>query len=176
LPPSINTSCKPPARVYQIIRYPTAFVNTPRYSEVLLAGAGGFYLSLLERVFHVKILCPLRVFLFHSSLFACRFYNSARHGWTCSASLVSRGVQRRRTSLGHACLPIEGRCRLLRCTGDVATSACHGSEPKTLIPIVHPNLEWWSKILEEQRTDTKCLLRCSKCHSFSGFFLSFCYE
>jgi hypothetical protein len=33
-----------------------AFVNTPGYREVLLAGARGFYLFLLERGFHVKIL------------------------------------------------------------------------------------------------------------------------
>ena len=31
-----------------------AFVNTPRYSEVSLADARGFFLSLLERFFHVK--------------------------------------------------------------------------------------------------------------------------
>jgi hypothetical protein len=30
----------------------------------LLAGARGFYLSLLERVFHVKILCSPLCFLF----------------------------------------------------------------------------------------------------------------
>ena len=35
-----------------------AFVNTPRYSEVSLAGARGFFLSLLERFFHVKSVSP----------------------------------------------------------------------------------------------------------------------
>jgi hypothetical protein len=41
-----------------------AFVNTPRYSEVLLAGARGFFLSLLERFFHVKSMSPCCVFIF----------------------------------------------------------------------------------------------------------------
>ena len=38
-----------------------AFVNTPRYSEVSLAGARGFFLSLLER-FSTLNLCLLAVF------------------------------------------------------------------------------------------------------------------
>jgi hypothetical protein len=39
----------------------------------LLAGARGFYLSLLERVFHVKILCLRAVISFRSSLLPIAF-------------------------------------------------------------------------------------------------------
>jgi hypothetical protein len=42
----------------------------------LLAGARGFYLSLLERVFHVKILCLRAVISFSFFVIAYRFYNS----------------------------------------------------------------------------------------------------
>jgi hypothetical protein len=52
-----------------------AFVNTPRYSEVSLAGARGFFLSLLERFFHVKSVSPCCVFRFRSSLSSCRDCN-----------------------------------------------------------------------------------------------------
>jgi hypothetical protein len=41
----------------------------------LLAGAHGFYLSLLERVFHVKILCLRAVISFLFFVIAYRFYN-----------------------------------------------------------------------------------------------------
>jgi uncharacterized membrane protein len=41
----------------------------------LLAGARGFYLSLLERVFHVKILCLRAVISFSFFVIAYRFYN-----------------------------------------------------------------------------------------------------
>jgi hypothetical protein len=41
----------------------------------LLAGARGFYLSLLERVFHVKILCLHAVISFSFFVIAYRFYN-----------------------------------------------------------------------------------------------------
>jgi hypothetical protein len=52
-------------------------VNTPRYSEVLLAGARDFYLSLLERIFHVKILCPVRVFFIILRYLLVAFITSA---------------------------------------------------------------------------------------------------
>jgi hypothetical protein len=39
----------------------------------LLAGARGFYLSLFERVFHVKILCLRAVISFRSSLLPIAF-------------------------------------------------------------------------------------------------------
>jgi hypothetical protein len=42
----------------------------------LLAGAHGFYLSLLERVFHVKILCLRAVISFSFFVIAYRFYNN----------------------------------------------------------------------------------------------------
>jgi hypothetical protein len=42
----------------------------------LLAGARGFYLSLLERVFHVKILCLRAVITFSFFVIAYRFYNT----------------------------------------------------------------------------------------------------
>jgi hypothetical protein len=41
----------------------------------LLAGARGFYLSLFERVFHVKILCLRAVISFSFFVIAYRFYN-----------------------------------------------------------------------------------------------------
>jgi hypothetical protein len=53
-----------------------AFCKHSRYSEVLLAGARGFYLSLLERVFHVKILCLRAVISFSFFVIAYRFYNT----------------------------------------------------------------------------------------------------
>jgi hypothetical protein len=55
--PYIYTPCKPPARVDRIIRVTHGVCKHSRYSEVLLTGARGFYLSLLKRVFYVKILC-----------------------------------------------------------------------------------------------------------------------
>jgi hypothetical protein len=57
LPPPIYIPCKPSTRVNRIIRVTHGVCKHSRYSEVLLAGARGSYLSLLERVFHVKILC-----------------------------------------------------------------------------------------------------------------------
>jgi hypothetical protein len=42
----------------------------------LLAGARGFYLSLFERVFHVKILCLRAVISFSFFVIAYRFYNT----------------------------------------------------------------------------------------------------
>jgi hypothetical protein len=42
----------------------------------LLAGARGFYLSLLERVFHVKILCLRAVISFSFFVIAYRFCNT----------------------------------------------------------------------------------------------------
>jgi hypothetical protein len=43
----------------------------------LLAGARGFYLSLFERVFHVKILCLRAVISFSFFVIAYRFYNTS---------------------------------------------------------------------------------------------------
>jgi hypothetical protein len=43
----------------------------------LLAGARGFYLSLLERVFHIKILCLRAVISFSFFVIAYRFYNTS---------------------------------------------------------------------------------------------------
>jgi hypothetical protein len=73
----IYTPCKPPARVDRIIRVTHGVCKHSRYSEVLLAGACGFYLSLLERVFHVKILCLRAVISFLFFVIAYRFYNRA---------------------------------------------------------------------------------------------------
>jgi hypothetical protein len=74
--PSIYTPCKPPARVDRIIRVTHGVCKHSRYSEVLLAGARGFYLSLLERVFHVKILCLRAVISFSFFVIAYRFCNN----------------------------------------------------------------------------------------------------
>jgi hypothetical protein len=73
--PPIYTPCKPPARVDCIIRVTHDVCKHSRYSEVLLAGARGFYLSLLERVFHVKILCLRAMISFSFFVIAYRFYN-----------------------------------------------------------------------------------------------------
>jgi hypothetical protein len=59
----------------RIIRVTHGVCKHSRYSEVLLAGARGFYLSLLERVFHVKILCLRVVISFSFFIIAYRFYN-----------------------------------------------------------------------------------------------------
>jgi hypothetical protein len=66
------TPYKPPSRVNRIIRTHGVCKHS-WYSEVLLAGARGFYLSLLERVFHVKILCSPLWFHFRSSLLLVAF-------------------------------------------------------------------------------------------------------
>jgi hypothetical protein len=71
----IYTPCKPPARVDRIIRVTHGVCKHSRYSEVLLAGARGFYLSLLERVFRVKILCLRAVISFLFFVIAYHFYN-----------------------------------------------------------------------------------------------------
>jgi EamA domain-containing membrane protein RarD len=47
----------------------------------LLAGARGFYLSLLERVFHVKILCLRTVISFRSSLLPIAFITNTKQLW-----------------------------------------------------------------------------------------------
>jgi hypothetical protein len=76
--PPIYTPCKPPARVNRIIKVTHNVCKHSRYSEVLLVGARGFYLSLLERVFHVKILCSPPWFLFRSSLLPIAFITADR--------------------------------------------------------------------------------------------------
>jgi hypothetical protein len=48
LPPPIYITCKPPARVYRIIRVTHGVCKHSRYSEILLAGARGFYLFVGE--------------------------------------------------------------------------------------------------------------------------------
>jgi hypothetical protein len=73
--PPIYTPCKPPARVDRIIRVTHGICKHSQYSEVLLAGARGFYVSLLERVFHVKILYLRAVISFSFFVIAYRFYN-----------------------------------------------------------------------------------------------------
>jgi hypothetical protein len=62
--PPIYISCQSPARVNHIIRVIHDVCKHSRYSEVLLVGAHGVYLSLLKRVFYVKILCSPLCFLF----------------------------------------------------------------------------------------------------------------
>jgi hypothetical protein len=54
---------------------PTVFCKHSRYIEVLLAGARGFYLSLLERVLHVKIFCLCAVISYSFFVIAYHFYN-----------------------------------------------------------------------------------------------------
>jgi hypothetical protein len=56
-----------------IIRVIHGVCEHSRYSKVLLAGVRDFYLSLLERVFHVKILCLCAVIYFRSSLLPIAF-------------------------------------------------------------------------------------------------------
>jgi hypothetical protein len=75
--PPIYTPCKPPARKKnRIIRVTHGVCKHSRYSEDFLARARGFYLSLLERVFHVKILCLRAVISFRSSLLPIAFVTS----------------------------------------------------------------------------------------------------
>jgi hypothetical protein len=62
LSPPIYISCKPPARVESHHKITHGVCKHFRYSEVLLADAHGFYLSLLKRIFYVKILCLYAVF------------------------------------------------------------------------------------------------------------------
>jgi hypothetical protein len=59
----------------RIIRVTHGVCKHSKYSEVLLAGARGFYLSLLERVFHVKIMYLCAVISFSFFVIAYRFYN-----------------------------------------------------------------------------------------------------
>jgi hypothetical protein len=65
-----------------------AFVNTPRYSEVSLAGARGFFLSLLER-FSTLNLCLLAVFF----VFVLRYLLVA---------IVTSGIRAPGSNLGFA--------------------------------------------------------------------------
>jgi hypothetical protein len=74
--PPIYTPCKPPTRVESHHKITLGVCKHSRYSEVLLASARGFYLSSLERVFHVKILCLRAVISFSFFVIAYRFYNN----------------------------------------------------------------------------------------------------
>jgi hypothetical protein len=75
-PPPIYISYKLSARVNRIIRVIHDICKHSRYSKILLAGARGFYLSLWERVFHVKILCSPLCFLFYLRYLPIAFIKS----------------------------------------------------------------------------------------------------
>jgi hypothetical protein len=74
--PCIYIPYKPLARVELHHKIIHGVWKHSRYNEVLLAGVRGFYLSLLQRVFHVKILCLLAVISFCSPLLPIAFYNT----------------------------------------------------------------------------------------------------
>jgi hypothetical protein len=95
----------------RIIRVTHGVCKHSRYSEVLLAGARGFYLSLLERVFHVKILCLHAVISFSFFVIAYRFYNTPRGSWHC----YRRGATLLQTASGVA--PNRERCCYIRRPG-----------------------------------------------------------
>jgi hypothetical protein len=59
----------------RIIRVTHGVCKHSGYSEVLLASARSFYLPLLERVFHVKMLYLHAVIFFSFFVIAYRFYN-----------------------------------------------------------------------------------------------------
>jgi hypothetical protein len=65
----------------RIIRVTHGVCKHSRYSEVLLACARGFYLSLLERVFHVKILCLYAMISFSFFVIVYHFYNTPCRLW-----------------------------------------------------------------------------------------------
>jgi hypothetical protein len=78
----------------------------------LLAGARGFYLSLLERVFHVKILCLRAVISFHSSLLPIAFITRTMHALCSRRSILSGCPASIRTFSSERAVEERGRHKL----------------------------------------------------------------
>ena len=70
----INTSCKPPSRDKSHVVNP-GVCNLTRYSEVLLAGARGFFSSIVGGVFHVKSRVPFGLIFRYFIVFFAIVYN-----------------------------------------------------------------------------------------------------
>jgi hypothetical protein len=78
--PPIYTPCKPPARVSSHHKITHGVCkHTPDIVKFCWLAPVVFYLSLLERVFHVKILCLRAVISFSFFVIVYRFCNSLEH-------------------------------------------------------------------------------------------------
>jgi hypothetical protein len=70
------------------LELPTEFVNTSDIVKFYWLTSVVFYLSLLERVFHVKILCFPLCFFFQSSLFAYLFDNISSPSYALLSNII----------------------------------------------------------------------------------------